>query len=783
MPLLMKICSRQQFPTLWAGMLACALPKPNKPRDRLEGYRSVALVEPAAKGVMKATRPILNAGFEAIALPTIGGARKRHPADLAALSTQCHLSRLKRQGKSGAVLYLDGVSAFYSVHRGHLFGGDLSGLSEHLRSLPLEPEVRERVARAVADGGALDRAGIPAGTQMLLQAAFASTWFVVDTEQEVIQATSRGTTPGAPLADILYQFVSEAAVRCLSEHLVYENLAATADDGGVQASSLPQSWLDDVALLLEASHASQVGSTVSRAASLAHQYLAVTGVDVNYAPGKTEAVLSFAGAGRAQARHQIFVCEQGCLRVDLPGGVQRQLRCVAGYTHLGTVRVHSAKCDNAVRSREHLTRAVYQPFKKRIMANEALTCKERQEMFKSMVLAKFLHGAGTMELGSKQAHASFCSKYLGLLRGMVRPLHKVPCRRLSDVQICALLEVCTPQEALDVAVVRTWAYVMGKGDAYLRACVRGADWARAVGPALLRVASVTRSTWLADAAKQWDDVDAVHRGPVLPVPQIRNLLRAFRQQCVFSRRDLVEPALRKARAHDAAAAAGLAYYHLEHDRLVRSRRYRCQECSLFFDTAAALGSHRARVHAQAAPSAHGFGTACEACRKQFWATDRLREHLRRASRCARTYMEADWEPGQPRETLADATVPPVPLVGPSPWWSTQAFEEVACNPEIPADPDPMALLSSVADVHHLGPFFRTWIRAVESGWEPPLLLPRAQVGDVALLAVQVAETIGFCSEARVLQLGELAAIVQDDVVLCGQASRVREAYTSYWHDL
>ena len=783
MPVLLKICSRRHFPTLWAGMLACALPKPNKPRDQLEGYRSVALVEPSAKGILKATRPILNEGFELVALPTVGGARKRHPADLAALSVQSHMSRLKRQGRSGAILYLDGVSAFYAVHRGHLFGGDLSCLHAHIQSLPLEPEVRRRISQAIGDRGALARAGIPVGTQQLLGAAFSSTWFVVDTTQEVVQATSRGTTPGSPLADILYQFVSEASIRCLSEHLVSENLAATCDGESAGATSLPQSWLDDVALLLEARDATQVGPVVARAASLAHQYLAVTGVDVNYAAGKTEAVLLFAGAGKSQARQKIFVQDQGCLQLALPGAAPCQLRCVGEYTHLGTVRTHNASCEAAVCRREQLTRAIYQPFKRRILSNDALTCRERQEMFKAMVLAKFLHGVGTFELGSRQALELFSRKYMGLVRGAVRPIYKVPCRRLNDAQVCALLDVCTPQEALDIATVRTWAYVVTKGDAYLRACVHGAEWLKALGPAMSRVAAGTGNAQLAAIAQNWTADRGVDLGFPFSVVQARHLLRTFRRHCVMSRRDLVDAALRKARAHQAAADAGLAYYHVERRCTPKLRNHVCPECALAFDTAAALGSHRAKIHAQAAASAHGFGTACEACRRQFWSTDRLREHLRKATRCSRVYVEADWTPGNAREVLAAPTVPPVPLVGPAPWWSVQHFGEVACSFENPAGPDPVALLPSVADVFHLAPFLRTWTYAVESGWEPPLIIPQARAGEAALLAVQIAEALGASPDARVLQIGELAAVVCGDTVLCGHAGKVREAYSSYWRDL
>ena len=780
MPILMKICSRRQFPPLWAGMLACALPKPNKSQSKLDGFRSVALVEPAAKGILKATRPALSTGLEQVALPTIGGARKCHPTDLAALSTQCHLSHLKRNSVSGAVLYLDGVSAFYAVHRGHLFGGDLAALTEHIRSLPLEAAVRSRVEAAISDRGALDRAGVPAGTQQLLRIAFASTWFVVDTQQPIVQATERGTTPGSPLADILYQFISEVSLRCLAEHLQAEGIAAICGSG---SAALPQSWLDDVALLVGAPQALQVGQATARAASLAHQYLAVTGVDINYAAGKTEAVLVLVGPGATKARHQVFVEANGCLDVGLPDGTRQRLRCVAEYTHLGTVRTHNASCEVAICKREGLTRAILQPFKRRVMANNSLTCRERQELFKAMVLAKYLHGVGTLELGSKHAFEMFCRKYVGLVHGVVRPLHGVPCRRLGDSQVCALLNVSTPQEAFDIAIVRTWAYVAERGDAYLQSCVQGTDWMRALGPALARVAAVLEDSRLAAYAAQFDGHSGHPDGFVYTAHQTRNILRIFRRKCLLSRTDLVDGALRKARAHDKADKDGLAYYRVACDRLCRRQCFICPDCALPFDTAAALGSHRAKVHMHNAASAFGFGTACEACRKQFWATARLREHLRKSHRCARVYLEADWEPCQEREVLADGTMPPVPLVGPALWWSTQSFDEVVRSPVNPAHPDPMVLLSSLTDVHHLAPFFRTWIQAVESGWEPPLFLPRSQVEDVASLAVQIVEALGVFSTARVLQSGELAAIVQEDAVLCGRTSQIREAFSSYWCDL
>ena len=112
--------------------------------------------------------------------------------------------------------------------------------------------------------------------------------------------------------------------------------------------------------------------------------------------------------------------------------------------------------------------------------------------------------------------------------------------------------------------------------------------------------------------------------------QAKHVLRRYSQLCVQSRRDLVEAALRKARAHAQADKGGFLFVKVSCDRLSRCSLH-CRCCALTFDTAAALGAHLAKIHAQAAPAAYGFGTACESCRKQFWSTARLREHLRRAA--------------------------------------------------------------------------------------------------------------------------------------------------------
>ena len=780
MPLVLKIASRHQFPTLWSGLLACALPKPGKPANRLAGYRSVALVEPAAKGVLKATRPALSQGFERIALPTVGGARRKHPTELAALSTQSHLARLQRTGRSGSVLYLDGTSAFYAVNRSHLFSGDLCELRAHIRQLALEAAVRDRLLAAISDQGALDRAGVPQGTQSLLQAAFATTWFVVDAQQPEVQATTRGTTPGSPLADLLYQFVSEAAMRCLAEHLRHEGIDATVPEFPECPHSLPQSWLDDVALLLGAKSASDVGHNTARAAALAHQYLAATGVEVNYAPGKTEALLYHGGKGADRARREIFIDGAATVNVKLPSARQVALRCVSEYVHLGTTRRYNASCEAAIVRRDGLAREKFQPFKRHVLANHHLTCKERQELFKAVIMARFLHGIGTLEFPCGKVRALFARKYMGLVRGAIRPLHGVPCRRLTDEQACALMGVVTPQEATHGAVVRTLAFVASKGDSYLRHCLQGSAWSSAVPQALRHIATVVGDDNLFGAA--CPDGGNNILGCSLEPACLRPVLRKYSRLCTAKRDAMVAPALRKASAHDQAAKDGLFFFKVDPEG-DHGAHLPCPACAMRFKTAAALGSHLAKAHGQAAESAFGFGTACEVCRKQFWSTQRLRQHLRRAKLCAKAYVEADGAVHQPSEQLADSNTPPTALIGPAPWWATQRFCEDRTSNVTPLVLDPLHELSLVKTIEQLPPCLHMWAQAVESGWEPPDCIDITNFGPVASLALAVAGVLPARDGPQVVHFGALGAVVCQGVVLAGPKESLRVALDTYWADM
>eukprot|EP00439_Symbiodinium_sp_Y106_P025071 s7015_g3.t1 len=420
-----------------------------------------------------------------------------------------------------------------------------------------------------------------------------------------------------------------------------------------------------------------------------------------------------------------------------------------------------------------LAREKFQPFKRRVLANRHLSCCERQELFKSVIMARFLHGLGTVDLHTAQARGLFARKYMGLVRGAIRPLHEVPCRRLCDDQACALLEVVTPVEALDIAVAGTLVYVADKGDGYLRACLRGTPWLCRAREALARIARVVKDPsgdWMREASDE--EGGRLERCPFAP-SHMSNVLRKYRSRCVEARR-------------------GLASRPSERRRpMIRQQWKAC--CFPGLNSLLVLKVLRTSVRNAPQVSRQrllsGFmplkctGRSCEVFRRQYWSTRRLRQHLKHSKICAGVYLEGDWPAGQPPEQLAADCLPPTDLTGPAPWWSLQVFRDQAPCIVIPDCPDPLSELSKLTSLAQLASFLRTWAQALESGWEPPILIDVQHDNPAAQLAIALTDAIGVTSREEVVHSGTLAAVVREDVVRCGPAKQLLLAVASYWRDM
>ena len=715
MPIILKACARGTWPALWRGVEAVGLLKPNKPPRQPSSFRSIALLDNSGKAATKACRHVLSEKLEGVVLPSMGGARAGIPLELAALTVQGHLEMLQRSHCAGAVLFIDGISAFYATDRRLLFPRTPEAMQAHLSSLPIEQSVADRFFSKAGCKGALSKAGVSDDLIHLLNTTYVGTWYTTDPTSDVAFSTSCGTLPGAPLADIGFQYVILAALEALQEHMIAEHLQVQIPlVNSASFDALPVSWLDDLAILLKG-EAQILVAQITRTANLVQQYLRIAGVEVNFSPGKSEILIHWAGPNSKKLREQVMVKDRARIRVPDFAGKTQFLHCVSRYVHLGSLRDHKADLQEEVQRRAALTREAYHPVRKRLLSNHCFTRAERQGMFVSFVLSRFLHGAGTWAFRDAASQAVFVRRYMSFARGAVRPLWGVPCRRLTESQVCSLVNCLSPLEALACARLRTLAQIAGRGTDFLRILVAKATlWIDEAVQDVEHMAKVLQDVKL----QAFVDSRSPTPGWIAMFPysseHVRGLIRRYRNSRLKLRADLVDPAVRKASTLEKAEEAGLRVVHWPESRQP-AKLYLCGHCTATFETAAARAAHEAKVHSQAAPAAAAVGSACQACMKEFWTTKRLREHLRKSRRCVQSYNGADLDPEAPVIATAEAVVlPPTMLIGPRPFWASLA-------PPLPSrvSPTPGVLEQILATANHSGKdfyhsFLKTRARLVET---------------------------------------------------------------------
>ncbi|OLP77308.1 hypothetical protein AK812_SmicGene42640 [Symbiodinium microadriaticum] len=674
MPVLLKSQARQRFPLLWRGVHSIALLKPNKPPCRVDSHRAIALMSTTGKAVAKACRPVLAKNFETITLPSVGGSRKSVPIELPSLLVQAYLSHLESAKLNGAVLFLDGVAAFPSTDRSLLFDLSDAQLQAKLHEASVEPAVARHFRQALRGQGALARARVPDDMVQFLNASLRGTWFSTDPQSATAYATTSGTLPGAPNADLAFQYAAQASLTALSAHLAKEDISASLTlppDQKVHA--LPATWLDDLALLVSSPDAQQLPHRVARATCLAVQYLRLLGVETNFAAGKTEAVLHLCGKGSQQVQRDCLLgVDHGpCsgIAVALPDGKDIRLRCVSRYTHLGTIRTGGAEVAGDISRRLGLAREALKPVRARLLCNANFTEAEKRSFLFSLVLSRLLHNAGTWVFQTKGHSAAYRKGYVSLLRACVRPVLGYPCRRLTDQQVCAVLGAMLPQEAIACARIRVLAAITDRGHPFLQAVLMHERqwWNHALEDVRI-VADVLRDPQLKTWTQQADRAAAFLAWPLSP-QATANLLRRFRKAAVDGRQDLIAAAAAKAKAHDAADRAGVIYAVLPEVRAF-DPECQCSVCHACFSTRAAAAAHLAKRHGLHAAAHFAVGTACQACMRQFWSTARLKQHLRSSRSCAGTYAGADLAEEVPVLDRGDQRLPPVSLIGPRPFWGS-----------------------------------------------------------------------------------------------------------------
>ena len=138
---------------------------------------------------------------------------------------QGHLKALHQDRATGGILYIDGRSAFYSALREGLVGREIGHTAAFLNSLAEavfeEPSDRLHFMAAALGPGLLAENDVPEPVRRVLAASLKNAWYSIGGDHKHLFRTGSGTSPGSPIADVMFQVLFAEAVRRI-EHLLAE---------------------------------------------------------------------------------------------------------------------------------------------------------------------------------------------------------------------------------------------------------------------------------------------------------------------------------------------------------------------------------------------------------------------------------------------------------------------------------------------------------------------------------------------------------------------------------
>eukprot|EP00435_Cladocopium_sp_Y103_P062110 s101_g23.t1 len=274
-----------------------------------------------------------------------------------------------------------------------------------------------------------------------------------------VTATTRGTRPGDPVADVLFNMafrlvVIDARHRFLaSSDLAFVGAPSPAEDvlcpPVMPAKGFAEvSFVDDIAYALHSSSAAGLVNSLQTVASCLHDAVHHRGLKLNYGGGKTEAMLRLAGPGAKQTRAKVWHELGGCLPVVTEHTTQ-SLRLVHSYKHLGSFMQDHAVITKDYQFRNSQARKAYGQLARPFYAKRNVHDHTKALVFSQLVLSRQTYNVHTWswctEANLQAWQNGVRDAAAGLARNRIRP---VPAFHFTTAELCAFLDLNGPLDLL-----------------------------------------------------------------------------------------------------------------------------------------------------------------------------------------------------------------------------------------------------------------------------------------------------------------------------------------------
>ena len=458
-----KVSLRGKEPNEWRGGRLVPLHKGKLPRSDPTGYRSIFINNVITKLYHSTLRDHLADAWSGRIKHIQFGGRKGCGTDTPHLLVQEHFRHSAVTRTPAAVLFIDFRSAFYTVIRQGLFQSpvDDTALIAALKRFGIDHEaIQGLLAQADEDNAT---GGISKHAEYLLSDLFKATFFQVDGIEEVA-LTTKGTRPGDPVGDILFNMLMTVMLDEVTDYIQSNTRASWQGEAGPQDElhryrDIPDhawcevAFVDDLAVLLRAPTQQDLGELIQLAFQAVGVVAEKRGLQLNMEAGKTEVLRAFVGKGAKQAKQQLILSK--FLMPITVGENLMQLRVVQSYKHLGGWVHADGKPRHALRERIRNAKQAWGPLIQPFFRRKQVSLQAKVRVFESLVMSRMLFNV--------HALSRITQKEVGMwesaMRSMVVPLvgsklEGLPPFAFSTESLCGLIGLLPPSDLLHIARLR-----------------------------------------------------------------------------------------------------------------------------------------------------------------------------------------------------------------------------------------------------------------------------------------------------------------------------------------
>ena len=535
------------------------------------------------------------------------------------------MRRAYHRGVPAAVIFVDLRAAFHSVVREIVLGPKLGDGKD--RCILEEALLREGFAQEIVEKLVNALAILPdCMMTKLLRELHSRTWATLNGEAV---RTTRGTRPGSPLADAMFHCLMGPVVadleRTISARVQQQQMRQQCDTIGAQIV-----WADDLAAPVLASSNEELLGEVGSIFLEVELAFEQRGITLNMSKGKSEALLTPAGAGAKQLREQLRLQPRLELDSFCLGPGQRALMLGAQYKHLGTTFSAGGLMGPEIHRRIGQAWTAFRSMSRQLFTNSALKEATRLFLLEALVFTKLYYGCGSWPLLRAQDMRRLQVCQGNMLRRTLRQNKVEGNKVMSDVEIliragCVPVRVRLAQHRLLLA-----ARLARHGPQFVLQELQGEaaelsdGWHTSLAEDLQWLASaMDLSTWgtaFEELRSHW----------VKGRPGWKRIVKQAGLKHVMLLPRLCGRALVRGGEEDTLLD------------LLHQAQFRC-ECGMLFGNSRALRLYRIQKHAWR-NAEHGriHGATCPVCLRHYWTVNRLQLHLRYVSRQGRPNRCGAW---------------------------------------------------------------------------------------------------------------------------------------------